>query len=133
MHSILKPYIISPESPEECGFFSLHHADRRALDAYLRHVLEGAEAEYYREAALFALDERHEEHGNERLACRLLAAILFRGIGIEEAKDYLERLESRQSENRVLASSLDDACYGSYDDSELQENIDLLKKALKRT
>ncbi len=94
------------------------------------HLLDKG-ADVCQRAVRFAVEERHEAQGQEKLACQLLAKALTHGIGFEETLEFLLRLEDRAEIYRSSPSN--DTCYDCNDDPELYENIDLLKKALLET
>lgn len=114
----------------ESNIFSARLADQRRFSAYLSHLNVEQNERVCQEAVRFAVEDRHEACGHERLACQLLVKSLSYGIGFNEALEMLLRLEDRADLYRGFSSHLSDACYDCSDDPELQENIDLLKKAL---
>ncbi len=111
-------------------FLSAHLADRRVFAGYLRILDETGDREDCQRAVRFAIEERHEAFGNEKLACQLLAKALSCGIGFSEALKMLLRLESRVDLYKTFSSPLVDTCYDCYEDPELQDNLDLLKRSL---
>lgn len=93
------------------------------------HLLEKGEGK--ESAVRFAIEERHEANGHEKLACLLLAKAITHGIGFNETLELLLRLEDRVAIYK--SSPIQGGCYDCNDDPELYENIDLLKKALLET
>jgi len=130
MTSLLLDHTLQESDVEESDFWSLQRSDCQMLEEYLS-------SEASEKGVAFASEiERHEAHGNEKLACCLLAAAVERGIGFEEAQEVLWRLEQRQylellyAQVSFLLGSSSHACYDCHADPELQSNIDLLKTAL---
>ena len=112
------------------NIFSAKNADQRLFSDYFRLLEVGSDGENCQRAVRFAVEERHEMYGNENLACRLLSKAISQGIGFNEALELLLRLEDRADQDRAFSAPSGDACYDCYDDPELLENIDLLKRAL---